>query len=61
MKAYLITTGAIFALLALFHLVGTIAEWHRLASDHWFIVRGPTIGLVAAALGLWAFRLVRRT
>jgi hypothetical protein len=60
MKAYLITTGALFALLALLHFVRTIADWRRLATDHGFILEGPIIGLVAAALGLWAFRLFRR-
>ena len=59
MKAYLITTGAIFALLALAHLLRTIAEWSRLAADPWFALEGPGIGLVAAALCLWAWRLLR--
>ena len=59
MKAYLITTGAIFALLALAHLLRTIAEWPRLAADPWFALEGPGIGLVAAALCLWAWRLLR--
>jgi hypothetical protein len=60
MKAYLITTGAIFTLLALAHLARTIAEWSRLASDPWFILEGPGIGVVAAALSVWAWRLLRR-
>ena len=59
MKAYLITTGAIFALLALAHLLRTIAGWSRLAADPWFALEGPGIGLVAAALCLWAWRLLR--
>ncbi len=59
MKAYLLTTGSLFALLALLHLALTIAEWQRLAIDPWFIVQGPGIGVVAAALCLWAWRLFR--
>jgi hypothetical protein len=59
MRAYLITTGSIFGLLALAHLMRTIAEWHRLAADPWFIVEGPGIGAVAAFLSLWACRLAR--
>lgn len=59
MKAYLVTTGAIFALLAFAHLLRTIAEWPRLSADPWFVLEGPGIGLVAAALCFWAWRLLR--
>jgi hypothetical protein len=58
MKAYLITTGVLFGLLALAHLVRTVAESSRLASQPGFWVEGPGIGLVAAALSLWAWRLL---
>jgi hypothetical protein len=61
MKAYLITTGTLFGVLALAHLMRTIAEWHRLAADPWFIVEGPGIGAVAAFLSVWAWRLVQQT
>jgi hypothetical protein len=60
MKAYLITTGSIFGLLALAHVARTIAEWSRLATDPWFAVVGPGIGVVAAALSVWAWRLLAR-
>jgi hypothetical protein len=59
MNAYLITTGVIFALLALAHLLRTIAEWSRLTTDPWFILVGPGIGILAAALSFWAWRLLR--
>lgn len=59
MKAYLFTTGAIFALLAVAHVLRTIAEWSRVAADPWFILEGPGIGLLAAALCVWALRLLR--
>jgi hypothetical protein len=59
MKAYLITTGTLFALLALAHLLRTVAEWPRLASDPWFILQGPGIGVAAAALCVWAWRQLR--
>jgi len=61
MKAYLIITGTLFALLALVHLWRTIVEWSRLATDPWFIFEGPGIGLIALALCLWAWRLLRRS
>lgn len=59
MKAYLITTGALFALLGLAHLLRTLAEWSRLASDPWFVLEGPVVGIAAALLGFWAWRLLR--
>ena len=59
MRPYLITTGLLFALLAAAHLLRTIAEWSRLATDPGFILEGPGIGLFAAALGVWAWRLLR--
>jgi hypothetical protein len=59
MKLYLMTTGILFAVLALAHVLRTIAEWQRLAVDPGFIVEGPGIGLVAAALCFWAWRLFR--
>jgi hypothetical protein len=60
-KAYLITTGSIFGLIALAHLLRTIAEWSRLATDAWFYLEGPGLGLIAAALSGWAVRLLWRT
>jgi hypothetical protein len=41
MKAYVVTTGSIFALVGGAHLLRTIAEWRRLAADPWFFVEGP--------------------
>jgi hypothetical protein len=58
MKAYLITTGTLFALLALAHLLRTILEWPRLATDLSFVIQGPGIGVVALALCFWAWRLL---
>ena len=60
MRAYLISTGALFALLGLAHLLRTVVEWQRLTVDPWFILEGPVIGLIGAGLGVWAWRLLRR-
>ena len=57
MKAYLITTGTLFGLIALAHLARTIAEWDRMATDYTFILVGPGLGVVAGALSYWAWRL----
>jgi hypothetical protein len=57
MKAYLITTGAIFGLITLAHVWRIIAESpSHLARDPWFIL----LTIIAAALCLWAYRLLRR-
>ena len=55
MKAYLITTGAVFALLTLAHLLRIIMEWPHLAREPFFLL----ITVVAAGLSLWAWRLLR--
>jgi hypothetical protein len=59
MKPYLITTGTLFTLLAVAHVLRTIAEWSRLASDPWFILEGPGLGVIGAAIAFWAWRLLR--
>jgi hypothetical protein len=59
MKAYLITTGTLFSLIALAHVLRTIAEWGRLGADPWFVLEGPGLGVVAGALCIWAWRLLR--
>jgi hypothetical protein len=59
MKAYLITTGSIFGLLALLHLVLTIIHWPITDSESF--LRGPGIGILAGALCFWAWRLLRHS
>jgi hypothetical protein len=59
MKAYLITTGTLFALVAAAHVARTVAEWRRLATEPSFILEGPALGLVAGAIAFWAWRLLR--
>ena len=59
MKSYLITTGSLFALVAVAHLFRTIAEWPRLTTDPGFILEGPGLGVLAAVIGFWAWRLLR--
>jgi hypothetical protein len=58
MKSYLMTTGSLFALVAFAHLLRTIAEWSRMP-DPGFLLEGPGLGLLAAALSAWAWRLFR--
>lgn len=56
MKAYVITTGAIFGLLTLAHIWRVIAEGTHLATEPAYILF--TLG--AAILCLWACRLLWR-
>ena len=55
MKAYVITTGAVFALLTLAHLLRIIMEWPHLTRDPFFLL----ITVAAGGLSLWALRLLR--
>ena len=57
MRAYVLTTGAIFGLLVLAHLWRVIEEGSRPARDPWFVV----FTLVAAAMCSWAMLVLRRT
>lgn len=59
MKAYLIITGVLFGLMAVLHLVRGIAEWHLLATNPGYFLGMAALGLVAAGLSVWAWRLLR--
>ncbi len=54
MKAYVMTTGTVFGLIALAHLLRIVAEGQRLATDPFFVL----LTAAAAALCLWASRLL---
>jgi hypothetical protein len=56
MKAYVITSGAIFGLLALAHVPRIIGEDAGLASDPFYLA----VTAAAAALCAWAFIVLRR-
>jgi hypothetical protein len=55
MRAYLVTTGVMFALIAVAHLWRIVAESRALATEPSFV--GLTI--VAVVMSVWAFRLLR--
>ncbi len=61
MKAYLVVTGILFAVIAFAHLLRTIVEVERLKTDPWFVMQGPGLGFVAAFLSIWAWRLLLRS
>jgi hypothetical protein len=58
-RGYLATTGTLFALLALAHVWRVLAEWPLLIQN-WEAVAEAGVGLVAAALSVWAWRLFAR-
>jgi len=55
MRAYVLTTGVVFALLALAHVWRIAAEGMQLLANPWWV--GITVA--AGALAFWAFRLLR--
>lgn len=55
MKAYVMTTGSLFGLLTVVHVWRIVVAERHLATDPWYIL----VTLVAAGLGLWAWRLLR--
>jgi hypothetical protein len=57
MKAYVITTGALFGVLTIAHILRIVEEGPSLATNPWYIL----ITVAAAALCAWAWRLLRRS
>ena len=57
MKAYVMTTGAVFGLLTLAHLLRMIVEGRHLATNPVFVL----ITVAAGSLCLWAWRLLRHS
>jgi hypothetical protein len=57
MKAYVITTGAVFGLLTILHLLRIVTENPHLATDPIYLL----ITLASAALSIWALYVLRRS
>jgi hypothetical protein len=61
MKAYLITSGSLFTLIALFHVARLLQHWPAVVAAWAVPVWASGLGLiVAGSLALWAFRLAWR-
>jgi hypothetical protein len=56
MKAYVITTGVIFGLLTIAHVLRIVGENAQLATDPAYMA----ITAASAAMCIWAFYVVRR-
>ncbi len=57
MKAYVMTTGAVFGLITLAHVLRVVAEGPRLATDPFFVL----LTVLSTAFCLWAWRVLRLT
>jgi hypothetical protein len=55
MKAYLATTGVLFALLAALHVWRLVMEWPAIRVEFWIVAAGS---LLSAVLALWALKLL---
>ena len=60
MRAYLVTTGILFALMAALHLYITYEHGFRPDGTFAAAAAPGAVLLVSAALAIWAFRLMRR-
>ena len=56
MKAYVMTTGALFGLLTVAHLLRMVAE-RRLLTDPWYIL----ITAATAVLSVWSWYVLKRS
>jgi hypothetical protein len=54
MKIYVMTTGTVFGLITVAHVLRIIAEGPHLMTDPWFVL----LTVATAALCLWAWRLL---
>jgi hypothetical protein len=59
MKAYLITTGSIYGLLAAMHVWRAIAERQMLNDNPGQFAGLAVLGMIATALSLWSWVLLR--
>jgi hypothetical protein len=54
-KAYLATTGVLFAVLAVLHVWRLVVEWPGVRAEFWIIAGGS---ILSAVLALWALKLL---
>ena len=60
MKAYLISTGVLFVLMAAAHLFIVVKNYGDGDPDPWHVLAPAVVLLIAAAFSLWSFMLIRR-
>jgi hypothetical protein len=60
MKAYLITTGTIFGIIAIAHLLRAVDERQMVQTDPVQFTAMAALGALAAVLSVWAWKLLLR-
>ena len=61
MRAYLLVSGTLFAIIGILHLTRLLAHWPALIAGWTVPVWVSAVGFLGAGgLGLWAARLARR-
>ena len=60
MKAYLVTTGTIFALFAAMHFFITFEHWRAPGSEPSAVLIPAAIAAFSTSLAIWAVYLTRR-
>ena len=60
MKAYLVTTGLLFGLLAVVHVWRVIAEWPHSTAQLGFVLEMTVVIVLPGVLSWWAWRLLRK-
>jgi hypothetical protein len=55
MKAYLVTTGILFAVIAVLYVWRIVAEWNGFDAASWFVAG---VGALALLLSIWAWTLL---
>ena len=58
MRAYLVTTGMLFGLIAGMHAMHSVADLARLSTNPGEYLGMSALGVLAAALSVWAWRLL---
>jgi drug/metabolite transporter (DMT)-like permease len=58
MKAYLVTTGTLFGLIAVMHFLRSIEDWPHWSANRVEFLIMTLLGVVAAGLSIWAWRLL---
>ncbi|MDE2023727.1 MAG: hypothetical protein KGL00_01555 [Gammaproteobacteria bacterium] len=59
MKAYLMISGAIFGLFALWHVFELLTHWRTLESDKWFTISTSAVIVLSGVLSVWAWILLK--
>ena len=61
MRAYLLTTAILFAVIVVLHIARLFGEWSDITSHGSELATIVVTTIVAAALSIWAIRLLRGT